>query len=81
MDTQTEKWSQKLPFITLYLSILLHQYIIYFIQYIFPSLMQQKFIVTLLLYSRHISAIHGHLQVSVGMLCCRSVLHVTTACV
>jgi hypothetical protein len=47
---------------------------------IFPSLMQQKFTVTLILYSRHVSAIHGHHQLSGAMLNCCTVLHVTIAC-
>jgi hypothetical protein len=56
-----------------------HIYCNYFIEYIFPSLMQQKVIVTLILYSQHVLAIHSHHQVSVAMLNSCTVLHVTTA--
>jgi hypothetical protein len=38
--------------------------------------MEQKVTVNLILYSRHVSAIHGHHQVSVAMLNCCTVLHV-----
>jgi hypothetical protein len=40
--------------------------------------MQQKFMVTLIPYSQHVSAIHGHHQVSVTILNCCTVLHVAT---
>jgi hypothetical protein len=47
-------------------------------QHIFPSLMQQKVIVTSILHSRHVSPLHGYHQVSVAMLNCCTVLHVDT---
>jgi hypothetical protein len=46
--------------------------------------MQQKFtevIATLILHSRHVSTVHAHHQVSIVMLNCCIVLHVTVVCV
>jgi hypothetical protein len=42
--------------------------------------MQQKVIVTLIPYSRHVSAIHIHYQVSVAMLNRCTILHVAEDC-
>jgi hypothetical protein len=42
--------------------------------------MQQMVAFTLILYSQHVSAIHGHHQVSVAVLSCSTLLHVTIAC-